>query len=133
MATESNLETFSENPIYRLEIPYKFPSLNEYIRECRANRYGGARMKRDIELDISWFFTRLPRFNNPVKIHFHWVEDSKRRDIDNVAFAKKFILDALVKAGKLKDDNRRCVTAFTDTFSYGKTAKVILTIEEVQE
>lgn len=133
MAIESNLEKRSESPIYRLEIPYKFPSLNEYIRECRANRYSGAKMKREIELDISWFFTRLPRFDKPVKIHFHWVEDNKRRDLDNVCFGKKFILDALVKSGKLKDDNRRFVTAFTDTFSYGKTAKVILTIEEVQE
>jgi Holliday junction resolvase RusA-like endonuclease len=133
MAIESNLEKRSESPIYRLEIPYKFPSLNEYIRECRANRYSGAKMKREIELDISWFFARLPRFDEPVKIHFHWVEDSKRRDLDNIAFGKKFILDALVKSGKLKDDNRRCVTAFTDTFSYGKTAKVILTIEEVLE
>ena len=51
--------------------------------------------------------------------------------MDNVSFGKKFILDAMVKFGKLKDDNRRCVTAFTDTFSYDKESKVILTIKEV--
>ena len=36
-----------------------------------------------------------------------------------------------VKNEKLKDDNRKCVTAFTDTFEYGKKTKVILDIEEV--
>ena len=88
-------------------------------------------MKKQIEDDLMWFIAPLPRFENPVEIHFHWVEENKKRDLDNICFAKKFILDAMVKAGKLKDDNRKCVTAFTDTFSYDKESKVILTIKEV--
>lgn len=112
------------------EIPMKLPSLNEYIRICRANPYLASKFKKDLEEDISFYLMELPRFKKPVKIHFHWVEENKRRDLDNVAYAKKHILDAMVKAGKLLDDNRKCVTAFTDTFSYGKEAKVILTIEE---
>ena len=108
----------------------KLPSLNEYIRVCRANPFQASKFKKDLESDIAFYLMKLPRFDNPVKIHFHWVEDNKRRDYDNVAYAKKHILDAMVKAGNLKDDNRKCVTAFTDTFSYGKEAKVILEIEE---
>ncbi len=114
------------------EIGAKLPSLNEYIRICRGNKYEAARYKRDIESVIGIFIRDLPRFEAPVKIHFHWVENTRRRDLDNVAFAKKFILDALVKSGKLKDDNRKCVTAFTDTFEYGKEAKVILAVEEAE-
>ena len=49
-----------------------------------------------------------------------------------MCFAKKFILDSMVKAGKLKDDNRNYVAGFKDTFEYGKETKVILEIEEVQ-
>ena len=113
------------------EIPYKFPSLNSYINACRINRYAGAKMKADVERDISWFLKDLPRFENPVEIHFHWIEGNKRRDLDNSCFAKKFILDALVKCGKLKDDNRRYVQGFRDTFAYGDDFKVILTITEV--
>ena len=113
-----------------IEIPYKFPSLNQYINECRKNKFAGAKMKKQIQYDISFFIARLPRFENPIKINFKWVEDNKRRDLDNVAFAKKFILDALVENGKLKDDNRRFVTAFTDSFSYDKKAKVLLEIIE---
>lgn len=115
------------------EIPLKLPSLNEYIRVCRSNPYQASRFKKDVENDIGIFIARLPRFERPVKIHFHWIEGTKRRDLDNVCYAKKHILDALVKFGKLKDDNRKCVTAFTDTFDYGKETKVVLDIEEVAE
>ena len=89
-------------------------------------------MKKQVQEDISWYIIRLPKFENPVKIHFHWIEGNKRRDYDNVSAGKKFILDALVECGKLKDDNRKCVVAFSDTFEYGKEFKVILTIEEVK-
>ena len=115
-----------------IEIPMKLPSLNEYINACRSNRYKGAKMKRDVENDIMIFLSRLPVFEHPVRIHFHWIEDNKRRDLDNICFAKKFILDALVKAGRLTDDNRKIVTAFIDTFEYGKDAKVIVDIQEVE-
>lgn len=118
---------------FELEIPYKLPSLNDYINECRKNRYAGANMKLKIESDIAWYIKTLPQYKNPIKVHFHWIEGNKRRDLDNVCFAKKFILDCMVKCGKLKDDNRNCVTGFTDTFEYGKETKVILYIEEVSE
>ena len=119
--------------IYKAEIQLKLPSLNDYIRACRSNKYVGAKLKKNTENDIMWFLRKLPTFTKPVEIHFHWVEDNKRRDLDNICFAKKFILDALVKSGKLADDNRKIVAAFTDTFSYGKEAKVILEIKEKQK
>ena len=114
-----------------LTINMKLPSLNEYINVCRTNRYKAAQYKADIERQIALFLTKMPSYTKPITIHFHWIEGNKRRDLDNICFAKKFILDAMVKAGKLKDDNRKCVAAFTDTFSYGKETKVILEIKEV--
>ncbi len=117
----------------RIEIPFRLPSLNQYINECRKNKFAGAKMKKDVESDIGWYINQLPKYQNPIKIHFHWVEENKRRDLDNVCFAKKFILDSMVKAGKLKDDNRNYVKGFTDTFEYGKSSKVILEIEEVNK
>lgn len=115
------------------EIPMRLPSLNTYINECRKNRYAGAKFKSDLEDEISIFLARLPRFEKPIKIHFHWVEENHRRDLDNCSFAKKFILDAMVKMGVISNDNRKHVTAFTDTFSYAKESKVILEIEESEE
>ena len=115
------------------EIDMKLPSLNDYVRVCRANAFQASSYKKKLENEIGYFIAGLPRFEKPIQIHFHWIEVTKRRDLDNVAFSKKFILDAMVKSGKLKDDNRRCVTAFTDDFSYGKETKVIIEIEEVEQ
>ena len=113
-----------------IEIPLKLPSLNEYTRANRSNQYIGARMKKITEYEICFFINRLPKFEKPIRITFIWVEKDKRRDYDNIAFAKKFILDALQKCGKLENDNRKWVTGFTDKFELGKDYKVILEIEE---
>lgn len=131
METEKSSEKYSEK--VTCEIRMKMPSLNEYVRICRANKYEASKYKKQMEHDIGYFIGRLPRFENPVKIHFHWVEGNKKRDLDNIAFSKKFILDALVRYGKLKDDNRKCVVAFEDSFEYGKEFKVVIEIEEVEK
>ncbi|MBR6843446.1 MAG: hypothetical protein IKM77_14260 [Prevotella sp.] len=90
-------------------------------------------MKAKAEEEIGLFIRDLPHFEHPVKIRFLWIEENKRRDLDGTAFGKKFILDALVKFGKLTNDNRKYVYAFTDDFDYGDTTKVILTIEELED
>lgn len=113
-------------------IDMKLPSLNDYIRVCRCNKFQAAKFKAEIEQQIGLFLMKMPKYTNPIKIHFHWIEGNKKRDLDNVAFAKKFILDAMQKYGKLENDNRKYVTAFTDSFEYGKETKVILEIEEIK-
>lgn len=119
--------------IYRVEIPMKLPSCNTYINECRKNKYAGAKMKSEVEDEIGFYLKDLPRIENPVVIDFLWIESNRRRDLDGICFAKKFILDALVKFGILTDDSRKYVTAFRDTFEYSKETKVILTITERRE
>lgn len=113
----------------KIEIPLKLPSLNDYIRVCRTNKYLSAKYKADTEQAIGLYLAKMPKYTTPIKIHFTWVEKRKNRDLDNVAFSKKFILDAMVKYGKLEDDNRNYVYAFTDSFEYGDDYKVILEIE----
>lgn len=111
-------------------IDMKLPSLNDYIRWCRGNKFLAAKKKTEIEEEIGLHLTKMPKWSKPIKIHFRWIEGTKRRDLDNIAFAKKFILDAMVKYGKLRDDNRKNVYAFIDSFEYGEKTKVILEIEE---
>ncbi len=115
-----------------IEIPLKLPGANEYINACRRNRFAGAKMKSDVQSQIGAFISDLPVFDKPQRIHFLWIEGNKRRDLDNICFAKKFILDALVQNGKLKDDNRKFVAAFTDDFGYGVTHKVVMTFEDME-
>ena len=116
----------------RIVIPFRLPSLNQYINECRKNRCAGATMKKQVDSDIGYFINQLPKYEKPIKIHFHWIEENKRRDFDNICSAKKFILDSMVKAGKLKNDNRNYVVGFEDSFSYADESKVILEIEEAE-
>ncbi len=59
----------------------------------------------------------------PVKeayIEFQWNERGKKRDPDNIACGKKFILDALVKSGILKGDGWKQIQGFHDTFMVNK-------------
>lgn len=112
----------------------KLPSLNEYVRECRTNPYQAAKYKRETESMVSIYLARLPVFKNPIVIHFTWVEENHRRDLDNICGGgRKFILDSMVKLGKIPDDSHRYIKGFTDKFVYAKKAKVILEIEEVNE
>lgn len=118
---------------YVFEINQRLPSFNEYTKACRTNKYVGAEMKKNIEYEIWVYITQQLRglkINNPVKIHFTWIEENGKRDLDNICFAKKFILDALVKAGVLKNDNRNYVNGFTDDFKYDNESKVIVEMEE---
>lgn len=122
--------------IYKLEIKQKLPSFNDYIKACRTNKYLGASMKEKIEYTIWLYILQQLKgleIQKPVFITFTWVEENEKRDLDNICFAKKFILDALQKAGILENDNRRHVAGFIDKFEYAKKSKVIVEIEEIEE
>lgn len=116
-----------------IEIPYKFPSLNDYTRACRSGWQAGAGMKKTVQKNIFPYIQEIKPFEKPIEIHFLWIEDTQRRDFDNIAFAKKFILDALQECKKLKNDNRKWVKHFSDDFEYGKVAKVVLFITEMED
>lgn len=45
---------------------------------------------------------------------FTWVIKNRGKDLDNVAFAKKYILDGLTKAKVLQNDNLTKIVAFED-------------------
>lgn len=119
---------------YRFEIDKRLIGLNEYTKYNRANKYMGAKAKQNEQEYIMWCIRRdlgNIKIEKPVIGHFAWIEENKRRDLDNICFAKKFILDALVEAGILKNDNRKIVTNFTDSFGYADKSKVIVELEEV--
>lgn len=93
----------------------KLPSLNETISANRANRYAGAKLKKNIEDCIGWAIIEavatksLKPVTNPCVIEIEWHEATMRRDVDNIQSSQKFILDAMVKNGILKNDSRRYV------------------------
>lgn len=115
---------------YKFEIDKRLMGLNEYTKYNRTNKYAGAKKKE--QQYIIWCIKEQLgnlKIERPVIGNFTWIEENKRRDLDNICFAKKFILDALVQAGVLKDDNRRIVTNFRDNFEYAKESKVVVELE----
>lgn len=119
---------------YKFEIDKRLMGLNEYTKQNRTNKYAGASAKKKEQSYIIWCIKEQlgnVSITKPVIGHFRWIEENKRRDLDNICFAKKFILDALVQAKVLADDNRKIVTNFTDSFEYADKSKVIVELEEI--
>ena len=102
-----------------LIIAGQLPSLNAYTLACRSHRQKGARMKKEAEMLISLFIMQQLKgvhFDGAVKLSFRWYEPNRKRDLDNVCFAKKFILDALVRNRIIVADGWKGVVGFTDQF-----------------
>lgn len=96
----------------------KLPGLNDYTGSTRAHRQIGAKIKHSVERDIILQLkaSKIAKVYGRHKYIFHWYEKNKRRDPDNIAFAKKFIFDALVKAGILDNDGWKQVSELGDKF-----------------
>ena len=105
-------------------IPGILPGLNEIISASKSwhGKYNAyARMKTEMMDRIGLFI--IQAHLKPVKeayIEFQWHELTKKRDPDNIAAGKKFILDALVHAGILKGDGWAQIIGFHDTFFVDK-------------
>ena len=98
----------------------RLPGLNEYITALNSNRYEGNAMKQQAEKDITRQLIPKVKITKPVFIKYKWYEQSRRRDLDNVAFAKKFINDAMVKCGVLQNDGWKNIVGFSDEFYIDK-------------
>ena len=103
----------------RIVFEGKLPGLNEYTSACRASPHAGAAMKKKTQKNLT---SQLVSYDGPVGIsnahvRFTWFEGNRRRDKDNVAFAKKFVLDSLVENGILTSDGWDGVVSFEDRFT----------------
>lgn len=55
-------------------------------------------------------------------IIYTWYEPNCRRDLDNIAAAKKFIQDALIEANVLKNDGWKHIMGWSERFVSNTTA-----------
>ena len=115
----------------------RLPGLNEYTNANRTNRFKASKMKKDTEEHIvSCIKDKLKGVDvkEPVFITYIWVEKNTRRDKDNIAFAKKFCQDSLVKAGVLKNDGWKNIIGFEDLFMVDKERPgVLVKIREIHD
>ena len=114
-------------------IPGRLPGLNDYTKANRTNAHVGAKMKRDAEdrVTLSIALNYVQPVKKPVRVSIAWHEKDARRDPDNVSFACKFILDALVKCGILPDDNQANVRHISHDVLVDKAnPRIVVTLEE---
>lgn len=96
----------------KIELDYKFINLNEMINLSRGNKYfANIHKKKEMEY-IKWTTMKVPKVKEyPVKIEVTWHVKNKNFDIDNKIV--KNILDGLVNARILKNDNYNCINEIT--------------------
>lgn len=94
----------------KLVIPGELKSLNEFINALKHNKYIGNSMKKS-ETTYCAVYARnqLKPITQAVRVTFHWYSRDKRKDLDNVDSARKFILDGLQEAKIIINDSRRYV------------------------
>ena len=120
-------------------IEQKLPSMNEYIRSCRANKYAGAEFKSSVESLIGWSIKSamskgtLKPIDKPCEVYIYWHEATRRRDVDNIQSAQKFILDALQHYGIIKNDSRKYVKQIHHTICDNTKDFVIVNLCEVEK
>ena len=117
----------------KIKIPLKLPDLNEFIAKCKIQRgtwNAGNSLKRKTQDDLFVFLLKLPQIKRPARIHFIWHEQNKRRDPDNIAFAKKFILDAMQECGRIANDGQKNILGFIDDVICDGSYAVEMIIEE---
>lgn len=107
----------------RFVIEGRLWGLNDVLNTCKSSKFGQqtySRYKRETEQHIGWYIKKwLGNWKTDKKVYlkFLWVEPNKRRDLDNIAFGKKFVQDALVKHGVIPNDGWKNVLGFTDEFA----------------
>lgn len=106
----------------RFVIAGRMPGYNEQLKATNKDRRKGNQMKQRETDRAAWaaIASNMPRFDCPVIVRFAWYEPNEKRDLDNVAFAKKYILDGLQRAKVIPNDNPKHVVGFTDTFGVDK-------------
>lgn len=106
----------------KFTIEGRLDGLNEYTKANRSNRYAGGKMKTKNETIVRLAIAAANCSavkSYPCRVVFDW-HDNGRRDIDNVAFSKKFILDALQKMEVIENDDRKHIASLQDNFYIDK-------------
>lgn len=114
---------------YKIVVKGELTDLNKFITAERRNRYDGARVKKENTDFVIWQTKGLEKITHyPLHVHIVWYTKNERIDPDNIAFAKKFILDALVKNGVIRDDSRKYIKGFSDDFGVSDNPRIEISL-----
>lgn len=114
----------------KIIIDYKFESLNGYINKCRTNYFVANKIKQQ-ETNLSALaFCRIPKITKyPIRLIFKWHMKSKIADLDG-RLAKN-IIDGLVRAKKIPNDNVKYIQEIVHKYIPDKKDYVEIEMEEI--
>jgi hypothetical protein len=123
-------------------VPGPLPGLNDIIDASKTGFFArGKRSKRMFEYTLmARRWTKavgdhiyigakgdVPEFDY-VQIVFKWLEKNKKRDPDNIAASRKFILDGMVKVGLIPTDGWRHIHSWDDYFMVSADPGVFVSV-----
>lgn len=92
-------------------INYDFPNWNEYIKAERGSLYHANAIKQAEKNFIAYTVRKKYTGKYPVTLIIRPHFQNKRRDLDN--FRLKGLIDGLVAAGVIVNDNLKCINRIT--------------------
>jgi Holliday junction resolvase RusA-like endonuclease len=117
-----------------LTIPGSLPGLNDMLDAARRNKYQAAQQKKEATELVAWLARqqKIPHMKF-IDLSITWYETNKKRDKDNIQAAVKFILDGLVAAGVIANDNWRNVGDITHKVRLDRqNARIEVELKEVE-
>lgn len=112
----------------------RMPGLNDIIKVSKAHWAAYATMKKKYTELACSAASDIGPADGKVMLHIEWHEPKGgQRDPDNIWASKKFILDGLVNAGVIPDDNKNHVYGVMDTTRYDMPPKKFRVEVEVYE
>ena len=91
----------------KIFIAYDFPNWNEYIKAERGSLYHANAIKQAEKNYIAFTVRQKYRGKYPVTLTVRPHFQNKRKDLDN--FRLKGLIDGLVAAGVIVNDNLKCI------------------------
>jgi hypothetical protein len=112
------------------------PTMSDIISESKKHYACYSKMKKKFT-NMVWAFAVMSKVRKaelPIVVHIMWHEKKgSRRDPDNVAAAKKFILDGIVKAGVIPNDSHKWICKTVDMYKYNQDKYLVeVFLEEVE-
>ena len=119
----------------KLIILGRLDGLNKLINSNRVSKWNGVKNKKENQQLVCQYIKiqSIPHFER-LRIIFNWYEENRKRDYDNIASAKKYILDALVEMGVIDNDSQKHIyPQFIDNFYLDKeNPRIEVELEEVK-
>ena len=107
------------------KIPGHLPGMNKIIAASKTHHM----VYKKIKEEHCWYICTCIKKHNitpytdrglPINVKITWVCENKKRDKDNIMAGQKFILDAMVKAGVIKDDGWKYIGEIEHKFTVEK-------------